>query len=149
MPSQSHHIQCTPQELAVLLPAFNRIAQAFEPVQNSTEVGFSSGILNDVIATLPKFREPIRGLLSAISLKKASEGEKHAMWVDVEKFPVIDDITMASIISPSPILYWGLMMRYLKTIQVIECELMDELKNSRLTYFGVACKTQGYQSVER
>ena len=94
--SKSIRIQCTPQELAVLLPAFNKIAQAFEPVEKSEEVGFSSAILNDVIATLPRLREPIKGLLGAISLPKAREGKKDVLWTDIEKYPTLDEVKMVS-----------------------------------------------------
>ena len=52
--------------------------------------------MNDIIFTLPKLREPIKGLLDAISLKKATAGEKDALWTDIEKYPTLDEVKMVS-----------------------------------------------------
>lgn len=84
--------QCTPQELAMLLPAFNKIATTFDPVGSPSEGGFRSPILNDVIYTMPKLREPIQSLLRVFSLKAAAEGKKDSMWTDPDKFPDLDGI---------------------------------------------------------
>ncbi|KAI0792873.1 muts domain V-domain-containing protein [Abortiporus biennis] len=105
--------KCTPQELADLLPAFNKIGAAFEAVENSKDVGFKSDILNDVIATLPKLKEPMKALLGEIKLAMCADGRKEAMWTDPDKFPDIDGITMS--------------------IQILESELMDELRAIRKT----------------
>lgn len=85
-------IKCTPQELSVLLPAFNKIAVAFDGVVNLADVGFQSHLLNGIILSLPKLKQPIQGLLSAISLKKAAEGRMDTLWTDPERYPVIADI---------------------------------------------------------
>ncbi|TCD65621.1 Mismatch repair protein msh3 [Steccherinum ochraceum] len=103
--------KCTPQELAVLLPAFNKIATAFDRANSPAEVGFQSSILNDVIYSLPKLKGPIQDLLRVFSLKAASEGKKESLWTDPDKYPELDGI-MAS-------------------IEVIESELVDELKKVR------------------
>jgi hypothetical protein len=87
-------VQCTPQELAILLQAFNKIATAFESCENSSDVGFKSGLLNDILFSLPKLRDPIKGILDNISLKKASEGRKDTMWTDSEKYPTIADLDL-------------------------------------------------------
>ena len=86
--------QCTPQELAVLLPAFNRVAVAFGDVNTPASVGLKSPVLNEIISSFPKLREPIKDLLAAINLKKASEGKKDSMWTDLERFPNIIDADM-------------------------------------------------------
>ncbi|KAI0948577.1 hypothetical protein AcV7_009281 [Taiwanofungus camphoratus] len=103
--------KCTPQELSILLPSFNKIATAFQPVNDPEEMPFKSKVLTDVIATLPKLREPIRGLMNTISLKMAKEGKKEQMWTDPDKYPDIDSLTVS--------------------IQIIESELVDELRNIR------------------
>lgn len=77
----------------MLLPAFNKIASAFEPVNSPSDVGFRSPILNDVIYTLPSLKDPIQGLLRAFSLKMAEEGKKDSLWTDPDKFPELDGIT--------------------------------------------------------
>ncbi|KAF8894689.1 muts domain V-domain-containing protein [Infundibulicybe gibba] len=103
--------QCTPQELAVLLPAFNKLALAFEPVDEPSRVGFQSRLLNEIIFSFPKLREPMKETLAIISLKKAAEGRKDIMWTDPERYPAIADADLG--------------------IQSIEVELEDELKSVR------------------
>lgn len=80
----------------VLLPAFNKIATAFEPVTSPSEVGFRSPILNDVMYTLPKLKAPIQDLLRVFSLAMAAEGKKDSMWTDPDKFPELDGIIAVS-----------------------------------------------------
>ncbi|GLB35404.1 putative DNA-binding domain of DNA mismatch repair MUTS family protein [Lyophyllum shimeji] len=103
--------QCTPQELAILLPAFHRIAVAFGAVGTPSDVGLKSSLLNEIIFSLPKLKEPISELLAAVSLKHAAEGRKDIMWTDPERYPKIADADMA--------------------IQHIEVELEDQLKAIR------------------
>ena len=86
--------QCTPQELAVLLPAFDKIANAFNRVTENPNNTFTSPILNDIIAALPRLKEPIKGLLNDIDLKAAKEGRKDLLWTDGDKYPPIDHCTM-------------------------------------------------------
>lgn len=83
--------QCTPQELAKLLPAFNRIATSFAPADAPERVGFASALLNDIVYSLPQLREAMRALVGAVDLAKAAEGRTDAMWVDAEKFPEIEE----------------------------------------------------------
>ncbi|PCH38453.1 hypothetical protein WOLCODRAFT_65402 [Wolfiporia cocos MD-104 SS10] len=104
--------KCTPQELAILLTTFNEVATAF-PLVSPQSPPFRSPLLNNIISALPKLREPVQGVLQEISLKVAKEGNKEALWIDPEKFPLIDDLTMS--------------------IRVVESELKDELKNIRKT----------------
>ncbi|KAF8162946.1 muts domain V-domain-containing protein [Crassisporium funariophilum] len=103
--------QCTPQEISVLLPAFNKVATAFEGVNTPASVGLKSSVLNDIISSFPTLKEPVAELLGMINLRKASEGKKDSMWTDLEKYPEIIDADMA--------------------LQVIEVELLDELKAVR------------------
>ncbi|KAG6831187.1 hypothetical protein H0H92_012327 [Tricholoma furcatifolium] len=83
--------QCTPQELAVLLPAFNKIAIAFEGFATPSEVGFKSDLLNEIIYSIPRLRQPLKELLGAVHLNKAAEGRKDTMWTDPDRFPEISD----------------------------------------------------------
>jgi DNA mismatch repair protein MSH3 len=86
--------QCMPQELAVILPAFNKIGTAFEDFDSPSQVGFKSHTLNDIVASLPKLREPIARLLADINLKRASQGDKENLWTDPTKYPDISDYEM-------------------------------------------------------
>lgn len=88
-----HSLKCTPKELSILLPAFAKIAEAFDEVDRPEDVGFKSTILNDIISSLPKLKGPMKELMSAVRLKEAAEGRKETMWTDEEKYPdLIDNI---------------------------------------------------------
>lgn len=104
-------MQCTPKELSVLLPAFNKVATTFSGVDNPSDVGFKSHILNDIIATLPRLRDPVQELIGMIVLKKAAEGDKTSMWSDPEKYPALAEADMG--------------------IQAVQMDLTDELKSSK------------------
>jgi DNA mismatch repair protein MSH3 len=78
----------------VLLVAFNRIGNAFDLFDSLSDVGFKSGILNDIIAALPKLKEPMKALLKDIVLRKAAQGDREMMWADPEKYPEISDFEM-------------------------------------------------------
>lgn len=84
-------MKCTPQELAVLLPAFKKVATAYQPVETPADVGFNSSILNDTIFSFPKLMEPMKELMGAISMKYAAQGRKDRLWTDPERYPAIAD----------------------------------------------------------
>ena len=63
-------------------------------------VGLESPVLNEIISSFPKLREPIKDLLAAVNLKKASEGKKDCMWTDLERFPNIIDADMVRVDIP-------------------------------------------------
>ncbi|KIK59832.1 hypothetical protein GYMLUDRAFT_261825 [Collybiopsis luxurians FD-317 M1] len=86
--------QCTPQELAVLIPAFKKLAFAFEPIRDHSEAGFKSHILNAIIFSLPALRESTNGLLQTISLKHTVDGRKDELWLDKGKYPKIEETRM-------------------------------------------------------
>ena len=75
----------------MLLPAFNKIAKAFDEVQKPEDVGFKSRILNQIIFSLPKLKVPVKDILDAVCMKKAAEGKKDQMWNDTHKYPAISD----------------------------------------------------------
>ncbi|KAF9466351.1 DNA mismatch repair protein MSH3 [Collybia nuda] len=104
-----HYGQCTPQELALLLPAFEKIGDAFEAIETPSDGGFKSTVLNDIVYSLPKLKRPIKELLGAISLKQAAKGLKDTMWMDPERYPGIADADLA--------------------IQSVDVELAEELKS--------------------
>ena len=93
--------QCTPQELAVLLPAFNKVATAFGDVTTPASVGLKSPVLNEIISSFPKLMEPIKHLLATVNVKKASEGKKDSMWTDLERYPSIIDADMVRVGFPA------------------------------------------------
>ncbi|KAI0059076.1 DNA mismatch repair protein MSH3 [Artomyces pyxidatus] len=100
--------KCTPQELAALLTAFNKVATAFTAVDTPAEVGFKSTLLNNIISSLPPLREPVQELIASISLKRAEEGKKSQMWTDPERYPEVSAADMG--------------------VQAVEFELADQLK---------------------
>lgn len=103
--------KCTPQELAILLPAFDKIATTFQPMNNPRDTSFKSPILNSIVYALPQLREAMKELMGAVNIKMAKEGKKDAMWNDPDRYPHLDNLMMA--------------------IQVAESELADELHNIR------------------
>jgi DNA mismatch repair protein MSH3 len=125
--------QLTPQELAVLLPAFNKIAQAFDVYESPETVGFKSGILNDIIYSLPQLREPLKVLMGAVSLKHAAEGRKDAMWNDPDRYPGISDADLVYCYFSNPVVAND--NDASQAIQSVEIELLDELKASTLPFF--------------
>jgi DNA mismatch repair protein MSH3 len=64
---------------------------AFNTVESPSDVGFKSSVLNDIIFSLPKLKEPMTELMNAVFLKKAAEGNKASMWTDTERYPKIAD----------------------------------------------------------
>ncbi|KAH9842529.1 muts domain V-domain-containing protein [Rhodofomes roseus] len=105
--------KCTPQELSVLLPALSRVASTFQPITSPQDALFKSPLLNEIAAALPKLREPMRYILDNVNLKAAKEGKMELLWADPDKYPNIDVHTAS--------------------IQVVESELVDELRKIRRT----------------
>jgi DNA mismatch repair protein MSH3 len=66
-------------------------------VNTPASVGLESPVLNEIISSFPKLREPIKDLLSTVNLKKASEGKKDSMWTDLERYPSIIDSDMVRV----------------------------------------------------
>lgn len=77
--------------MAVLLPAFNKIATAFPNFESPAAVGFKSTLLNGIFSALPLLREPVQQVVNAVVLKKAAAGNKAEMWADPERYPEIAD----------------------------------------------------------
>jgi DNA mismatch repair protein MSH3 len=90
--------QCTPKELSVLLPAFDKIGTSFDNVdpENPESIGLASKLLKSIICSLPRVRAPVKKLLGIVNLKKAAEGKKEMMWNDPERYPAIIDSDMVS-----------------------------------------------------
>ncbi|KAF9477374.1 hypothetical protein BDN70DRAFT_881277 [Pholiota conissans] len=102
--------QCTLKELSILLPAFNKVARAFDPSENECDQ-LKSDILNNIINSLPRLMEPMKEILKAVDLKKVAEGDKTSIWNDWDRHPEIEDAQMS--------------------LQAIEIELNDELAAAR------------------
>jgi DNA mismatch repair protein MSH3 len=102
MTSNDRIWKCAPQELAVILSAFDKIGKAYGCFASPSDVGFKSKALNDIVFTLPKLKEPMKELLGDISLKRAAEGRKDAMWNDPDRYPTIADADLVSSQAPFP-----------------------------------------------
>ncbi|KIJ68934.1 hypothetical protein HYDPIDRAFT_80554 [Hydnomerulius pinastri MD-312] len=103
--------KCSPQELAILLPAFNRVATAFDGIEEEPLGGFRSKLLNEIFVSTPKLKSPIQKYLGVVSLKDAAEGKKESLWTDPERFPAL--------------------VHHELMIQTVETELTEELKRIR------------------
>ncbi|TBU29038.1 muts domain V-domain-containing protein [Dichomitus squalens] len=106
--------KCTPQELVTLLKAFKKAGTAFfapHPSQASQGSQLKSRLLADVLEALPKLRDPVNELCEAVRFEAASEGNEHSMWTNRDRFPALEELNTS--------------------IQIVETELMDELKNIR------------------
>ncbi|KAI8998992.1 muts domain V-domain-containing protein [Trametes punicea] len=111
--------KCTPQELVVLLKAFRKAASTFAPPhpaqsqQTAPSAGLKSGLLVGIVEALPRLRDPVKGMCDAIDFSSAEEGKEDELWTDVDRYPALDSISA------------------FQSIQVVESELMDELKAIR------------------
>lgn len=86
--SRIQYGQCTPQELAKLLPAFEKIGNAYmEDFQTPVDVGLESPILNEIIYSLPKLRHDMKDFIDAVKIDEAKEGRKELMWWNPDRFP--------------------------------------------------------------
>ncbi|KIY51004.1 hypothetical protein FISHEDRAFT_38295 [Fistulina hepatica ATCC 64428] len=101
--------QCTPKELAILIPAFKKIADEFGDGAVDAEV--NSGLLNDILSSLPPLASPIRYVYDTLSLKHAADADLENLWLDKSKYPVLEETKMA--------------------LQSIESGLEEELKSIR------------------
>jgi DNA mismatch repair protein MSH3 len=99
--------------------------------KNLENMGLTSRLLKDIISSLPRVRAPVKELLGIVNLKKAAEGKKELMWIDPERYPAIIDSDMVSLRVTS--ICMELLIHCHKSLQVIEVELMDELKSSNVT----------------
>lgn len=80
--------------MAALIRAFQRIGDAFNTFESPKDVGFASSLLNDIISALPCLKAPVQNILSCIDLKKAAEDKRDELWIDPDKYPVVDDTKM-------------------------------------------------------
>ncbi|KAH7910649.1 muts domain V-domain-containing protein [Hygrophoropsis aurantiaca] len=108
--SRIQYGKCTPQELGVILSAFNKIAHTFDNYSGGTD-SFNSNLLNEVMRTFPTIKSPIRELLNRISLNRAAEGKKESLWTNPDDCPALGELHIL--------------------IQTVEVELEEELKSIR------------------
>lgn len=86
--------QCTLRELSILLPAFDKVANAFDATPSAANVALKSKVLNDIISSLPRLKEPMKDILKNINLQKVAQGDKTSIWTDWDKHPEIEDAKM-------------------------------------------------------
>jgi DNA mismatch repair protein MSH3 len=85
-----------PKEVANVLVALSRVANAFDPIEKPEDAGFKSSLLNDIIFAMPRIREAVEGLLGDLNLKNAKEGEITDLWASPEKYPELEDVRFVS-----------------------------------------------------
>ncbi|KIY71595.1 hypothetical protein CYLTODRAFT_345511 [Cylindrobasidium torrendii FP15055 ss-10] len=111
--SRIQFTQCTPRELASILAAFKRVGDAVEAVDCADDVGFKSGLLNEIIYTMQGARAPVDELLKITTLKRLASDDKESLWLDQDRYPDLRDHTLA--------------------LMQLEDEFEDELKSIRKT----------------
>ena len=92
--------KCTPQELVTLLKAFKKVGSAFfaaHPSQASQASQLKTRLLAEVLEALPKLRDPVNELCEAVRFEAAAEGNEHAMWTDVERFPLLERLNTVGV----------------------------------------------------
>ena len=93
--------KCTPQELVTLLRAFKKVGSAFFAVHPSSQASQSAQLktrlLADVLEALPKLHDPVNELCEAVRFEAAAEGNEHAMWTDVERFPLLERLNTVGV----------------------------------------------------
>lgn len=84
------------KELAIILKAFTKVADAFSDVEDNPRSGgqFKSGILNQIISSLPELKKPVENILRDVNLSKLEQGDKTSLWNDWDKHPEIEDAKM-------------------------------------------------------
>ncbi|KAI0781314.1 muts domain V-domain-containing protein [Trametes elegans] len=106
--------KCTPQELVVLLKAFRRVSSTFTPPhpaqsqQASQTAGLRATLLVQIVEALPRLRDAVKEVCGAVDFAAAEQGKEDLMWTDVDRYPVLDSLTMS--------------------VQIVESELVDQLK---------------------
>ncbi len=84
------------KELAIILKAFKKVADAFSDVEDNLGNGpqFKSAILNQIVNSLPALKKPMESILRDINLSKLEQGDKTSLWNDWDKHPEIEDAKM-------------------------------------------------------
>jgi hypothetical protein len=134
--------QCTPPELARLVPAFSKVANTFEEVPDVSDIPLTSELLRDVVFTLPLLRLPMRSITAQFSVKAAAEGRISDVWANDAKYPILDDLKSASVFSWHGFCYADQRRNVgRQCIAAVETELEQELKSSErmLTIYRVHC----------
>ncbi|TGZ85655.1 mismatch repair MSH3 [Ascodesmis nigricans] len=85
--------KCTRPELLAILQAMNRVAFAFQPVDEPEQVGFKSALLNSCIASLPRIRDDVAGFLDVFSHPAAAKDDKYDFFKgsDDEEYEAINE----------------------------------------------------------
>ncbi|PWN45677.1 hypothetical protein IE81DRAFT_165551 [Ceraceosorus guamensis] len=80
-----------PTELATVLLSLLRVSHEFEQVQDANELGIKSKLLAEAVAALPRARSAVKEATNAISLTAARADNKQDLFVDPERFPILQE----------------------------------------------------------
>jgi DNA mismatch repair protein MSH3 len=75
-----YYRRCTRPELIAVLQTLQRIGQEYAHVQSSTDAGFQSEMINEAIASLPKFSEEVIEFLNRINAEAAKKDDKYNLF---------------------------------------------------------------------
>ena len=75
-----YYKKCTRPELLSALQTLQRIANEYSSVKTPEDAGFSSPLLNEAIASLPKILEDVNSFLDKINAQAAREDDKYSFF---------------------------------------------------------------------
>lgn len=72
-----YYKKCSRPELLSVLQMLQMIAQEFAHVSSSAEAGFSSSLINEALASLPRIGDDVTQYLERISMQEAKDNDKY------------------------------------------------------------------------
>ncbi|KAK6344071.1 Mismatch repair protein msh3 [Orbilia brochopaga] len=86
--------KATRPEVFNILNTLQKIAKAFPAVDSPEECGYSSSLINEAMASLPKILESVQEYLGKFDQKAASKDDKYNFFKEVDEYDFILDLKM-------------------------------------------------------
>ena len=86
-----YYRKCTRPELLSVLQTLQRIATEYAHVKGPADAGFSSGILRDAVASLPRILNDVLSYLDRINPQAAKEDDKYAFFREDHETDMISE----------------------------------------------------------
>ncbi|EPS42260.1 hypothetical protein H072_3804 [Dactylellina haptotyla CBS 200.50] len=87
--------KATRPEVFNILNTLLKIAKTFRPVDSPDQCGYSSPLINESMAALPRILESVEEHLSKFDHKAASKDDKYSFFKEVDEYDFILDLKMA------------------------------------------------------
>lgn len=78
----------------------DRIASTFPGVESPDDAGFSSKIINEAIANLPRIKDDVEAYLDVFNHMAAAKDDKYDFFKEADKYEAISEQKM--VCGPSP-----------------------------------------------